>query len=484
MAEPVEGCAAEIVMDRALDFIRAKAENDRPFLAVIWFNPPHSPVVGNPRYMAQHYADLPENQQHYYSLATAVDAQMGRLRNTLRELGIADQTLLVFTSDNGPGPPVGRTFKPDARLQGSAGPFRERKASLYEGGIRVPGLIEWPTQIRSGTVIDAPCTTLDYLPTIATLLDIELPRRPFDGIDLMPLLTGAQQERGRPIGFYFRDAIALSDDRFKLIDAKQSRGRGGNDRAFDDRKFELFDLIADPGETTDVSDRHPDIVIAMKSELKTWVASVENSHDGNDYQAGKTRLFLLSGQSNMKNLDPETTFLPTLRKSFPNDTLILVKVAYGGRSISRWVPRGKIYAELLGKAKEAIEKNGTATNDLDSISFVWMQGERDHQQDATTQAYADNLRQLRRQLIDDFGREDISWVIGRLSDARVSTANWDTIRQIQVDFANGNSFAKWVDTDDLNGVNNGVHCPPEGYDEMGKRFATAAIELIQKEETN
>lgn len=284
LSETLEGCAAEIVMDRALPFIREAAKQEKPFLAVIWFNPPHTPVEGHPKYMAEHYAHLPENKQHYYSLATALDAQMGRLRQELRELGIADNTLLSFTSDNGPGPPISRTVNPDARLHGSAGPFRERKASLYEGGVREPSLIEWPGVIEAGAIIDTPCTTLDYLPTLAALLDIPLPHRPYDGIDIMPILKGQQQERGQPIHFYFRDAVALSSERYKLIASEQSKGkRPGGVVSFKGKRFELYDLIDDPGETNDLAAQYPQKVAAMKTELIQWVDSIERSRLGEDY---------------------------------------------------------------------------------------------------------------------------------------------------------------------------------------------------------
>lgn len=489
--KPLEGCAAEIVMNRAIDFIRDKAAEEKPFLAVIWFNPPHSPVVGNPRYMSKYYAHLPENQQHYFSLATAIDAQMGRLRKTLRDLGIADNTLLAFTSDNGPGPPIGRTRKPETRLQGSAGPFRERKASIYEGGVRMPGLVEWPDRIKPGTIVQAPCSTLDYMPTIAALLDVELPDRPYDGIDILPLLVGSRLERGHAIGFHFRDALAWSGDRFKLIAAKQTRGmRAGGVIDFDNKDFELFDLATDPGESNDVADQHPEVLRSMKAELKEWAASVESSRIGKDYEAidadqaaathraktpqANTHLFLLSGQSNMANLDPDVSFTPTVRGAFPNDEVVVTKVAYGGRSISRWVPRGKIYSELVEKAKQATNGKEVAT-----ITFVWMQGERDHQEDETTRTYKANLESLYRQLTEDFNRADIYWVIGRLSDARLGTPNWDTIRQVQMEVAESHPPAVWVDTDDLNGAEDGVHCPPEGYKQMGRRFAQAAIDLIK-----
>ncbi|MCA9192937.1 MAG: sulfatase-like hydrolase/transferase [Planctomycetales bacterium] len=488
---PISGCAAEIVMDRAISFIQKNSNQQKPFLAVIWFNPPHTPVVGHPQFMSQYYSGLPQNQQHYYSLATSIDAQMGRLRTTLRELGIADNTLLTFTSDNGPGPPIGRVRKPEARLQGSSGPFRERKASLYEGGIRLPGLVEWPTRIKSNTVVQAPCSTLDYMPTVATLLGVALPNRPYDGMDIMPLLEGKQTERGQPIGFYFRDAVAWSGERFKLISAQQGSGRN-TDIAInvDAKNFELFDLTVDPGETKDVADQHPEIVRSMKAQLQHWLTSVENSREGKDYQSeeakqaastlasetkGKARLFLLSGQSNMANLDPEISFVPKLRAEFPDDELIFTKVAYGGRAIARWVPRGKIYVELIEKAKLTVQGK-----ELASITFVWMQGERDHQEDEMTQNYRANLETLYQQLCEDFHRIDIHWVIGRLSDARLGTPNWDKIRNVQVEVAESHPLAAWIDTDDLNGTQNAVHCPPEGYKQMGIRFAQAAIQLIRK----
>ncbi len=177
----------------------------------------------------------------------------------------------------------------------------------------------------------------------------------------------------------------------------------------------------------------------------------------------------------MKNLDLNISFTPALKKAFPEDEVIVTKVAYGGRAISRWVPRGKIYKELLTEAKAA-----TAGKKIDTVTFVWMQGERDHQEDATTQAYKRNLATLYDQLTEDFKREDINWVIGRLSDARLGTANWDAIREIQVDVADKHPQAAWIDTDDLNGPDDAVHCPPEGYKQMGLRFADKAVGLIKQ----
>ena len=202
--------------------------------------------------------------------------------------------------------------------------------------------------------------------------------------------------------------------------------------------------------------------------------SLSASADTTSRTPGKrVHLFLCSGQSNMKNLDLSVSFTPTLKKAFPGDEIIVVKAAYGGRAIARWVPRGKIYKELLEKAKAA-----TKGKAVDTVSFIWMQGERDHQQDETTAAYKTNLEKLYGQLTEDLKRSDIRWVIGRLSDARVGTPNWDKIRETQVEVADAQPLAAWIDTDDLNGPNDGVHCPPEGYREMGVRFANEAVALI------
>ena len=122
------------------------------------------------------------------------------------------------------------------------------------------------------------------MPTLAALLDLELPDRPYDGIDIMPILQGERQERGKPIAFYFRDAVALSADRYKLIASEQTSGkRAGGAVDFTGKKFELYDLTNDPGETTDLADQYPDIVDSMKAELRRWVDSVEASRIGEDY---------------------------------------------------------------------------------------------------------------------------------------------------------------------------------------------------------
>ncbi len=155
VTENLRGADARIIMDRVIPFIRGAAGEGRPFFAVVWFHEPHLPVVAGPEYTAM-YPDRSKYEQHYFGCITAMDEQAGRLRTELESLGVMEDTLLAFTSDNGP--------EGDERAPGSTGGLRGRKRSLFEGGIRVPGLVAWPGRIAPGRT-GFPASTSDYLPT-------------------------------------------------------------------------------------------------------------------------------------------------------------------------------------------------------------------------------------------------------------------------------------------------------------------------------
>ncbi len=286
-AENLEGDDSRVIMDRAIPFIRKAAESGTPFFVVIWFHTPHSPVLAGPDHRAL-YADFSEGEQHYYGCITALDEQVGRLRAQLRELGVAGDTMLWYCSDNGP---EGRT--PHIRNnRGSSGGLRGRKRSLFEGGLRVPGILEWPNRIDGGRSTAMPCSTSDYLPTVAAALGLSGPAdsRPMDGINLMPLIEGTMQRRGTRIGFQTPDGgesgrenrlgspdHALIGDRYKFLSY------------LDDARIEedmLFDLAVDPGERHNLVEELPEMAASMKSELSEWDASCSRSEEGLDYPAG------------------------------------------------------------------------------------------------------------------------------------------------------------------------------------------------------
>ena len=271
VTQNLRGDNSRVIMDRAIPFIRAAAKNKKPFFTIVWFHTPHLPVVAGPEH-TKLYAKHEKYAQHYYGCITAMDEQVGRLRTELRTLGVAKNTLLTFCSDNGP---EGRSGK----APGTAGHLSGRKRSLLEGGVRVPGLIEWPSKIKPG-VTDVPAVTSDYLPTILDILGAKpADKRPLDGVSLLPLFRGKMKERGKPIGFQSAGQVALIGDRYKIY------GKGSKKNQPDKvPALKLFDLVNDPSEKNDLAAKLPETVKQMTLALEKWRASCRHSDTGKDYQ--------------------------------------------------------------------------------------------------------------------------------------------------------------------------------------------------------
>ncbi len=277
--DDLRGDDSRIIMDRVLPFIDRAVASDRAFFTVVWFHAPHTPVVAGPEYRAM-YGDRSEDEQHYFGVVTAMDDQIGRLRNHLEERGVADNTIIWFCSDNGPeGMP-----HPEARTRGSAGPFRGRKRSLYEGGIRVPAALVWPRVISSGRATGEPAVTSDMLPTLNAIIGAKpLPDRPYDGVDLSPLLLGEEHDADRLISFQFQDRMAVVGPRFKLVaNSTQRRHRSDNGRV-PVARLELYDLVSDPGETRNIAASQAETVRTMRSHLVDWLESCAASNRGEDF---------------------------------------------------------------------------------------------------------------------------------------------------------------------------------------------------------
>lgn len=203
----------------------------------------------------------------------------------------------------------------------------------------------------------------------------------------------------------------------------------------------------------------------------------------NAAEEGK-HLFILSGQSNMANLSPNVSFTPGVEAAFGKDNVIVVKDALGSAPIRRWyknwkpakgdMPKGNgdLYDRLMLKVDAAIKDNKIRT-----VTFVWMQGEHDAHE-KNDNVYKESLLGLIKQLGDDLKRDDVHYVIGRLSRFRTDE-NWEGVRKAQVEAAEASPRGAWVDTDDVD--INGIHYTAEGYKDLGKRFADKAIALIKKE---
>ncbi|HUT36323.1 MAG TPA: sulfatase-like hydrolase/transferase [Planctomycetota bacterium] len=273
--ENLEGDDSRVIADRVVPFVRDAVRAGKPFLAVVWFHTPHLPVLSSGKYLEM-YKDKPPQQAHYYGAITAMDEQVGRLRDELRALGVANDTMLWFASDNGP----------EVGTPGSPGPFRGRKRSLYEGGVREPAFLVWPARVRQARSVDVPCCTSDYLPTVLAALGFERKGQPepLDGVSLLPLVDGAMAERPRPIAFESGGQLALSDNRFKLYSPAPRGGRKGREQGAEQRTWELYDLVADPAETKDLAAQQPQVVERMRQTLDQWRASCRSSLAGDDYR--------------------------------------------------------------------------------------------------------------------------------------------------------------------------------------------------------
>ena len=265
--ENLEGDDSRVIMDRVIPFVEDAVKSRTPFLSIVWFHTPHLPVLTG-EHERSIYSQLSEDQQHFYGCISALDLQVGRLRSKLKELGVDANTIIFYTSDNGPEGKevIGRT-------QGITKGLSGRKRSLHEGGIRVPGIIEWPGTIEKGTVVDAPCFTSDYFPTIAKILgiDLEVFERPFDGVDLLPFMSDGLKSRDSNLAFDFQQQAALIGDRFKIYSADNGT------------TFEMYDIVSDPGELVNLSEENKGIFDKMVLEWRGWKKSQERSAAGFDY---------------------------------------------------------------------------------------------------------------------------------------------------------------------------------------------------------
>ena len=264
--EEFKGDSSAIIVSEALKFIRAAKKKDKPFLTVIWDGSPHDPWVSSEA-DRKAFSHLDEKSQHHYGEMVAFDRALGVLRKSLRDMNIADNTLVWFCSDNGGLPKI----TPD-----TVGGLRGNKGSVWEGGLRVPGIIEWPAVIKP-RITGYPASTMDIFPTIADILGLpdSALLDPVDGISLKPLFDQHIAKRNQPIPFRYAGKGALIDNDYKLVATN-----------VDKNLFELYNLVSDSKETTDISSKQPEIFNTMKAAFKKWHATVDASIEGRDYPEG------------------------------------------------------------------------------------------------------------------------------------------------------------------------------------------------------
>ena len=335
----MEGEGSDVIIDETIKFIQKSKNKNEPFLALVWFGSPHEPYSGLPEDLAL-YENLPDSLnkkdvsltsnetgkkvtrplrdvlQERYAEITAMDRSIGTLRTFLKENGLEENTLVMYCGDNGTCASAARTGLTR----------REQKGSLYEGGILVPGVLEWPAVIKEPASTSVLSYTSDLLPTLAELAGQPLPERPLDGISLVPFFYKPKKQRTEPLYFWqFEPGIVFSDNPEPYIDPELQEGTtplakimdGEYTRSFlnyeynevsendysgervimksqyklvvdgetpNAKGYELYDIQNDPGEAKNLADEHPEMVKEMQAELRKWQESVLNSLTGADYK--------------------------------------------------------------------------------------------------------------------------------------------------------------------------------------------------------
>jgi len=334
--EVFEGESSAIVIEETLKFIKTAESDEKPFFAVVWFGSPHEPYSGLPEDLALYdnlpakYPDtevsLTSNEtglqvkrplgdvlRERYAEITAMDRAIGTLRDSLKQSGLRENTLLWYCGDNG-----------TPRSGVLATPFRGRKGQVYEGGIRVPGVIEWPAGIPAPVVSKLPSVTSDMLPTLCALTGQALPKRPLDGIDITGAFDGSLQSRPSPLHFWMYETKQENKD-LPYIDPELQTGTtplvklsGGiatrnfknyhhpeitednfaGDRVIQEGPYKLivsggigkepqrmlFDLEKDPAETSNLIKEHPEVATELEKKLRGWQQSVLESLTEADYR--------------------------------------------------------------------------------------------------------------------------------------------------------------------------------------------------------
>jgi arylsulfatase A len=247
---------------RAVQFIEKSA--GRPFFLYVPHPMPHVPLFVSDRFKGKSAGGL------YGDVIEEIDWSVGQIMEALRRQGLEDNTLVIFTSDNGPWLSYGDHA-------GSSGPLREGKATAWEGGVRVPCIMRFPGRIPASTVSSEPAMTIDLLPTIAGLTGTRLPEHTIDGRDIWPVISGDGRSPHEAYYFYWGQHLqAVRSGRWKLhfphgypsVNAPGSEGLPGR---MSQQKVDLalFDLSVDPGETTDIADQHPDVVARLSALAQT-----------------------------------------------------------------------------------------------------------------------------------------------------------------------------------------------------------------------
>ena len=253
----VEKYFTDHISDEAVDFIVQQKTN--PFFLYLAYNAPHYPLEAPAELVYKYRMRYPQDGLYaiYAAMVERMDQGIGRVMDALDSLGISDNTLIMFTSDNGPSAEPRTYGLPGARI--SAGPLRDHKYSTHEGGIRVPFIARWPGKIPAGIVRNEPAIMMDIMPTLLEACGIRFAKRgDFHGTSILPMLQNKpfKQERALHWEDQYNFAVRLGD--WKVV------------RRFFDAQPRLYKIAADAGEDRDLAAAHPKILSGLLAEHDRW----------------------------------------------------------------------------------------------------------------------------------------------------------------------------------------------------------------------
>jgi N-acetylgalactosamine-6-sulfatase len=292
----------------AIDFIQNN--KDKPFYVNVWGHGTHFPVNTPEGLVAefkdakvnrtdfaptmQHKfdecvqigGDLDESMRQYLGDVSQIDRNVARVLKTIDELGLRDNTIVVFSSDHGPAPVMlgGKGVREFSNnMLGYAGEFRGGKHEQYEGGTRVPLIIRWPGHVKADRVDSQNvCSFIDWLPTLCAIAGVDQLPEPLDGENASDIWLGAERQRTKPLFWKTSStgsAPAIRDGKWKF---HQGRKR--------DQGIELYDLSTDPSESNNVAEQYPDVVANLRKKLRAWVAELPEAYEKTgDKKTGKRK---------------------------------------------------------------------------------------------------------------------------------------------------------------------------------------------------
>jgi arylsulfatase A-like enzyme len=312
-AKTYPGYNTDVLTDQALAYLDDVGKGDRPFYLNLWYNAPHEPLSPKVKQAAM-YAGLDKKQQVYYGTVTNLDENIGRLLKKLDDLGIAGDTIVIFTSDNGPEVPT-FTF-----AAGSAGPLRGKKTQLWDGGVRLPFIVRWPGKVAKGSTCTAVASALDFLPTVAELAGVKHPQpKDLEGMSLLPVLTGANQGAKRTLYWEFHwpqrggpasGSIAIRDGDWKLHIYQDSG------------KKALYDLKTDIGEKDDVAEQHKDVAAELYQKAMKW-------YDGIPHEKVLKRT-----PQPLPKTEKEANTLPGIKQTAPQEQSFLLLRPFNAKHLA------------------------------------------------------------------------------------------------------------------------------------------------------